>query len=202
MDRKPPLVRAGCVYHRPPESRADKLDTRDIPADVLADMIRNNKFSGLPIRYEHHKKVDVGKVQKAVQTSDGSVIVQFAINRDDEVGEMVAEAVEKEQLKGLSIGHLLTTKEDGSETYELTEISICGEGARSNTVILPGTNNLAEVSASKSTRVCGIPWQSSLEVMCSKVEQTAKGSKSNNPSTTEGEDTTRFICRIVMITLL
>lgn len=174
---KPNLRCVGCAYYRPPVQKkpTDKLsDHRDIPVHVLGQWIKDGSFKKIGVHALHYKSASVGKIVEARQAADGSVIVQFEIDRSSPMGEMVAQKVESKELKGLSIGHRYKPKPDGSREYILDELTICGEGARNDTVIISvgeATNEGAMSCHTEAKSAVPMSTEDSVSVMCSKVEQ-------------------------------
>lgn len=174
---KPNLRCVGCAYYRPPVQKkpTDRLpDHRDIPVHVLGQWVKDGTFKKIGVHALHYKSASIGKIIEAKQAADGSVIVKFEIDRSNPMGEMVAQKVEAKELKGLSLGHRYKPKPNGDREYILDELTICGEGARNDTVIISVGDAATQGDMSCHTEaksVVPMSTEDSVAVMCSKVEQ-------------------------------
>lgn len=137
-----------CVYSDPPESEENKVDITDIPATTLKQWC-SNKFRladgrPCPIRLDHMSgKFDVGHIVEAKMGPGGATFVRFEIDMSKELGKEVGtylDKCEKERKPiGCSIGHEVCVDLDTNvaQYYNIEEVSLCGRGARADTIILP-----------------------------------------------------------------
>lgn len=174
--KKPNLLCVGCpisnpivqkVKGKPPE------DFRAIPAHILGEWVRSGAFKKMSLRAVHNEAANVGKILEAVQAKDGSVVIKFEIDRSNPMGDMVADMVEKKQLKGLSIGHRVRNLPNGEREYVPVEVTICGAGAREDTVIISVLNadGSRDCKTEANDNLSTSSADSSVAVMCSRLEQ-------------------------------
>lgn len=92
----------GRIYKSPKQSNDPTFVKAD---DFTAEELASINVQGLGFKWEHYKDIDIGKLVTAVQARDGSTFVIGYVDSSSAIGGLMADAMKKGVLNGLSMAH-------------------------------------------------------------------------------------------------
>ena len=90
-----------------------------------------SRLRGLPVKFEHNKDLEIGRIESALLREDGSMWVRGKLAQDDSLsGNYVSRCLNDGLYTGLSLSHVHREFSDGSTSKEPLEVSLCTEPRR------------------------------------------------------------------------